>query len=287
MRGAILSAISCLAASLALAGPKSPTQRSALDTNDCPCCRMSCIKPWVIPDRWDDTTVIPGHEDWANNGKYDAEPFTDTNGNGFYDSGEPYKDQNGDGRRNEEFYHPFKTGYVGSKDIGREFILKPGLSSETVAAGLYNAVDLSDAERLDATGNRYEWDIENCNTSLIGTADIVGFHPGNLSGPTQRGIERLIARDPGAYYDSTSQTVVSQSPDSPRVAFLPIADPRTIVSGRGSRIVIGKIGAMFIEGIDKDGNVIARFVPIHGAPNGQLCPSDYPAGAAFISTCAP
>lgn len=247
---------------------------------------MSCLKPWVLPDRWDDVTVIPGHEDWANNGQFDGEPFDDRNDNGFYDVGEPYKDQNGDGIRNEEYYHPLNTGYIGSKDIGREFVLKPGLSSETIAAGHYNAIDLSDAERLDATGNRYEWDIENCYPIAMGLGDIVGFHPGNLSGPTQRGVERLIARDPEAYYDSTSQTVVSQNPDSPRVAFLPIADPRTISSGRGSRIVIGKIGAMFIESIDQDGNVIARFIPVQGAPNGQLCPPDYPAAAAFVTTCS-
>jgi hypothetical protein len=283
----IVALISCLAASIATAGPKSPTQRSALDTNDCPCCRMSCLKPWIIPDRWDDTTVIPGHEDWANNGKYDAEPFDDVNGNGLYDPGEPYKDQNGDGIRNEEFYHPFRTGYVAAKDLGKEFVLKPGLSSETVAAGQYNAVDLSDAERLDATGNRYEWDIVNCNPIALGLGSIIGFHPGNLSGPTQRGVEALIAQDPDAYYDSTSQTVVSQNPNSPRVAFQPIADPRTISPGRGSRILIEKIGAMFIESIDRDGNVMARFIPIHGAPDGQLCPPDYPAEAAFISTCAP
>jgi hypothetical protein len=287
MRVALLLLISCLAATVTWAGPKSPVERSALDTNDCPCCRLSCLKPWALPDRWDDTTVIPGHEDWANNGQYDAEPFDDVNANGYYDAGEPYKDQNGDGRRNEEFYHPLRTGYTAVTDLGKQIVLKPGSPSGVVLAGHFNALDLSDAERLDATGNRYEWDIENCNPIAFGLGNIVGFHPGDLSGPTRRGVERLIARDAGAYYDSTSQTVASDDPPSVRITFLPMVDPRTIAPGRGSRVVISKIGAAFIESIDKDGNVIARFIRVPGAPGGQLCPADYPAEAAFVTTCAP
>lgn len=269
----------------ALAGPKSPIQRSSLDTNECPCCRMSCLKPWVLPDRWDDVTVIPGHEDWASNGQYDAEDFDDLNNNGFYDAGEPYKDQNKDGHRNEELYHPFRTGYTPDKDAGQPIVLKPGSGSATVVAGQYNAIDLSDADRLDATGNRYEWDIENCNPIILGFGNIVGFHPGDLSGPTRRGIEALIDRDPDAHWDAVTQTVISREPESPRVAFLPIVDPRTIISGRGSRVLIDKIAAMFIESIDKDGNVYIRLMRVPGAPNGQLCPPDYPAESAFVTTC--
>jgi hypothetical protein len=285
MRVALVVFVACVAASVTWAGPKSPTERSALDTNDCPCCRLSCLKPWALPDRWDDTTVIPGHEEWAGNGMYDAEPYDDVNANGFYDAGEPYKAQNSDGRRNEEFYHPLLTGYTAVKDAGKQVVLKPGSPSGAVLAGHYNALDLSDAERLDATGNRYEWDIENCNPIAYGLGNIVGFHPGDLSGPTRRGVERLIARDPEAYFDSTSQTVVSQDPPSVRITFLPIVDPRTIAPGRGSRVVISKIGAVFIESINKDGDVIGRFIRVP-APGGQLCPGDYPAEAAFVTTCA-
>src|SRR5262249_16307058 len=239
--------ICSLAASLAHAGTKPPTQWSSLDTNACPCCRMSCLKPWVLADRWDDVTVIPGHDNWANNGLYDADAFDDVNGNDLYDAGEPYNDQNHDGVRNEEFYHPLRTGYTVAKDGGKLTVLKPGSGSPTAVAGHYNVVDLSDAERLDATGNRYGWDIQDCYPVALGFGDILGFHPGDLSGPTRRGVERLIARDPGAYWDSTSRTVVSDDPASPRVAFLPFADPRVIGQGRGGRILISKIGAMFIE----------------------------------------
>jgi hypothetical protein len=68
-------------------------------------CGVQCIKPWSIPDRWDDSTPIAGHNgavkspggNWQNNGKYDMEPFTDLNDNLAWDVGEPFTDTDGDG----------------------------------------------------------------------------------------------------------------------------------------------------------------------------------------------
>src|SRR5215471_11996418 len=108
----------------ALKKPVGPVRQSL--TEFCPCCRKACVKPWSIPDRWDDWDSIPGHEEWANNGVWDHEPYVDTNANGYYDPGEPFTDQNGDGVWNAEYYHPFNTGYVGWKDLGLFFVLKAG-----------------------------------------------------------------------------------------------------------------------------------------------------------------
>jgi len=274
-----------LAAAL-VAPPRPATPQSAADINMCPCCHAVCAKPWVVPDRWDDTTRVVGHEDWANNGNWDSEPYDDLNANALYDAGEPFKDQNGNGVYDAEWYHPLNTGYVAWKDAGAEIVLKPGSQSGTFAAGHYNAIDMADDGRVDDTGNRYEWDIAHCNPTLFGGGDVVHFHPGDLSGPTRRGVDSLIARDPNAHWDPVTQEVISDFRISPRSVIIGMADPRRGFStGRGYG-VISKITAFFIESIDDEGNVIGRFIRV-ATIDGIDCPRGYPPDAAFISTCAP
>jgi hypothetical protein len=77
-----------LLAALASADPAAAQDASCVDL-----CSASCIKPWSIPDRWDDVTGIPGYTgeavsermrrpDWRNNGQYDRESFTDQDEDG-------------------------------------------------------------------------------------------------------------------------------------------------------------------------------------------------------------
>ncbi|MDM7914432.1 MAG: pilus assembly protein TadG-related protein, partial [Candidatus Eisenbacteria bacterium] len=54
-----------------------------------PICGTDCVKPWAMPDRWDDV-----------------------NGNGMYDPGEPYD--------------PVITGYMPPMDVGARILLKVG-----------------------------------------------------------------------------------------------------------------------------------------------------------------
>jgi len=265
------------------AGPKAPI-RQAEHVDFCPCCRHACLKPWAIPDRWDDSSDL-GHPDWMNNGVHDHEPFEDKNGNGLYDPGEPFTDQNGNRQYDEEYYHPLNTGYVAWKDAGLPIVLKPGSPSGTTVAGHYNAVDFTEESRLDATGNRYEWDIEHCNATAFGLGDALPFRPGDVKGPTVKGVRRLIAMDPDAYWDPATGQVVSQDPLTPRVFFLAFVDPRIDVPSGRKPSIICKLAAFFVEGIDDEGNVIGRFIRL--ASPGLPCPGDYPAAAAFISTCAP
>jgi hypothetical protein len=276
-----------IASSEAALKPPAPATRRTL-AEFCPCCRKACVKPWSIPDRWADTFVFPGHQDWANNGIWDHEPFQDTNGNGYYDQSEPFTDQNGDGQYNEEYYHPLNTGYVAWKDAGLPIVLKPGSTDGPTVSSHYNAVVLSADERDDPTGNRYEWDITNCNSTYFGPGDTVQFHPGDMKSPTTRGVRALIDRDPSAHWDPATQQVLSPAGDySPRIIFFPLTDPRTgIPSGRKTAIV-AKIAAFFVDSIDADGNVVGRFIRV-ASPFGSLsCPIGYPPEAAFISTCAP
>jgi hypothetical protein len=273
-----------LASEAALKAPAPATRRTLAEF--CPCCRKACVKPWSIPDRWADSLAIPGHSDWDNNGVWDHEPYQDVNGNGYRDQGEPFTDQNGDGQYNEEYYHPLNTGYVAWKDAGLPLVIKPGSPSGAILSGHYNAIVLSADERDDATGNRFEWDIANCNTSYFGPGDTVQFHPGDMKGPTVRGVQALIDRDPSAVWDPQAQQVVSPAGDnSPRIIFFPLTDPRSGIPSGQKPAIVAKIAAFFVDSIDADGNVVGRFIRL-ASPFGSLpCPIGYPPEAAFISTC--
>src|SRR5262245_24172227 len=101
-------------------------------------CSIDCVKPLTIPDRWDDVTITPGTAGWAGNNRWDTENFSDANGNGIWDPGEPFVDGSSrysgshgalDGSYNAEFYDPLLTGYVAEGDAGRQIALHGALPS--------------------------------------------------------------------------------------------------------------------------------------------------------------
>ena len=80
-----------------------------------------------------------------------------------------------------------------------------------------------------------------------------------MIGPTSHGVDDLIARDPGAYWDGT--TVVSNQKPSPRVVVIPVFDPLVYETGRQSGridIKIANFVGFFID--DMVGNDVLGYV---------------------------
>ncbi len=248
-----------------------------------PTCNVTCVKPWSIPDRWDDTVDIVGFPGWKNNGYYDFEDYTDTNGNLIHDVGEPYTDTNGNGSFDSEPYHPLLTGYVPDPvagntlagpggDIGLLLTLKANNGGKPIPSQ-YWAVDLPPINRGDPIpgASQYRWNIANCNESPIAPGDILQTEPGNMVGPTRQGMEDLIALDPNAEWDLATQSVInSDFSVSPRIVLIPLHDPRfPISSGRPSTLKVAKVAAFFME--EMNGNqVTGRFLKVRG--KGDPCP---------------
>ncbi|MGH7725494.1 MAG: pilus assembly protein TadG-related protein [Candidatus Eiseniibacteriota bacterium] len=246
-------------------------------------CNVTCVKPWSIPDRWDDNATIAGYPAWRNNGYYDFEDYTDVNGNMNYDIGEPYTDGNGNGTFDSEPYHPLLTGYVPDPvagntlagpdgDIGLLLTLKANNDSKP-QPGQYWAVDLPPINRGDPIpgANQYRWNIANCNESPIAPGDILATEPGNMVGPTRQGMLDLIAKDPNAEWDPTTLSVInSDYAISPRIVLIPIHDPRfPIHSGRPSTLKVAKVAAFFMERMNGN-EVVGRFLKVRG--KGDPCP---------------
>lgn len=205
-------------------------------------CGARCLKPWAIPDRWED----------ADN-------------NGIYDEG--------------EYYDADATGYTEAMDVGTQIVLKVGEPQETIESGVFFPVTfppLETGQGKPETGGKdyYNWVI-SCAPYLVNDGDRLVVEPGNMVGPTYHGMDELTAQDPGAYWDEYSGSIRgSEYARSPRIALVPFFDPRIPPTSGRNWVKVTKIGAFFIESIRGNGDVTGRFVKVtvQGAPcsNKQL-----------------
>lgn len=198
-------------------------------------CSSRCLKPWCIPDRWGDT-----------------------NGNGQYDAGEPYD--------------PIGTGYTAPNDVGLQVTLKVGNPQDTLVPSCYFAVCFppigSDQGDPQTGSDWYRQWIAECCPYLIELGDRLLLQPGNMVGPTRQGVQDLIAQDPGATWDSSTQTVVGSAfGRSPRIALVPMFDPTLPPNPGRQEVTVSKVGAFFIED-NNQGDIIGRFMETSstGAP---------------------
>jgi len=257
-------------------------------------CNVPCLKPWAIPDRWNDVAVIPGYPSWALNGLWDREDYQDLNSNRRYDPGEPFTDGNHNNKYDQEYFDPVITGYNADAtdpanilngnlgDTGLELVLKANKGTRP-APGQYFPIDFPPVNKGNpiSGASQYRANIAGCNTvNGVGVDqwDELVLEPGNMNGPTNQGMQDLVALDPSAYWDQASKAVRgSLFPISPRIVLIPIYDPRIpIVSGRRS-VIVSKVVAFFIEQMTGNGEVRGRFIKSAGL--GAPCaPGQYSSG---------
>ena len=206
-------------------------------------CESQCVKPWAIPDRWDDA-----------------------NGNGRVDTGEAYD--------------PITTGYQAPGDVGVQAVLKVGNPQQSIAPGQFFPIDLPSLDcncGVDPIpgASEYRWNIANCNQYMIGVGDRVAVEPGNMVGPTKSGVQDLIDADPGAYWDGSSQSIMGSAfGKSPRIILVPFFDPTSPPTAGRNWVRITKVGAFFLEGVQANGNVTGRF--IKATVDGPKCVAQNP-----------
>ncbi len=213
-------------------------------------CGGRCLKPWSIPDRWDDA-----------------------NENGVYDEG--------------EYYDPDVTGYRVPMDVGAAIALKMGNPHQSIVPGIFFPVVFPPNNNEEGQpplkgGNWYETWISECAPYLVEVGDELLLEPGNMVGPTKHGMEELIAQDPGAYWNPTTQQVEGSAfATSPRIGLIPFFDPTQppTSSGRQSVMVV-KLGAFFIESIGPKSQVNGRFIQI--TTQGVPCPGG--TSSSFVRT---
>ena len=157
-----------------------------------------------------------------------------------------------------------QTGYKGytASDKGMYLELRAG-TGNNIEPTMYWSWDMPGA----SGGDWYRENIEHCNTTVVDYDDIVVQEPGNMVGPTNQGIDALIAQDPAAYWDNVTNSVHSTKNPSPRIFPIPLYDPdfyqSGIVSGRNATLRVANWIGFFVEG--RNGNTVyGRINPILG-----------------------
>jgi Flp pilus assembly protein TadG len=194
-------------------------------------CHTKCLKPWAIPDRWDDA-----------------------NGNGIFDDG--------------EYYDPDGTGYKAPLDVGASIVLKVGSSQDAIKPGIffpisYPPLNNEEGQKPLTGGAWYRQWISGCEPFLVGIGDELMLEPGNMTGPTRHGMDELIAQDPNAQWDPVNKTIINSAYGiSPRIGLVPFFDPRLPPTTGRNSVVVSKIGAFFIESVNSSGEVRGFFIQI-------------------------
>ncbi|MGB2717245.1 MAG: pilus assembly protein TadG-related protein, partial [Vicinamibacterales bacterium] len=211
---------------------------------------MTCVKPFTIPDRWiEGQTGLPSQPD-------DSFDYVDKKGNAV----NPQDIYHGDA--DSDSY----TGYNAERDKGMLITLKANNDTK-IAPSFYYPWNM---EGEDSGADDYRWNIGNCNTQIMGFGEIFEAEPGNMVGPTQQGMEDLIARDPNAYWGSNNEPVSSMKP-SPRVVAIPLFDPiyyaEGKTQGRNASLKFVNYLGFFIERMQGN-EVVGRITPIGGLRRG-------------------
>jgi hypothetical protein len=222
----------------------------------------TCVKPFMIPDRWKEN----------QDPKFD--PLTST-----YDR----YDNKGNLLKNPDVYVPAgQPGYTGYTiaDRGTLMILRAGTGSN-ISPSMYYSWKMPS----DIGGDYYRNNISGCNTTVLSFSPTKPYYmiqePGDMSGPTNQGIDDLIAKDPGATWDTSCKCVKgSKFGVSPRVTPLPLFDPEYYATGKANgRTADFKLANVMGYFIDKRvGNQVYGYItPLTGIFDPNAGPA--PAGA--------
>lgn len=206
---------------------------------------MTCPLPFTIPDRWIERQTPP----WDPDDTFDL----------FDSKGKPLADPDVYIPATESGY----TGYNAERDKGMLVVLKADNDSKINPSIYYPWAPPGYSGASD-----YRDNIARCNPMVVMPfGAMLTPEPGNMVGPTAQGIRDRIAQDPGAYWDTGLNRVVSDMHPSPRIAPIPLFDPDFYANGKlGGRTAdlraVNYLG-FFIE--DMRGNeVVGRITPIGG-----------------------
>ena len=216
---------------------------------------MTCVKPFTIPDKWNEVQTPP----WDGDDTYDA----------FDNRGRPLA--------NPDVYipaadcptcppNPNYTGYNAEKNRGQRLVIRAA-TGNNITVSFYFSLAIGG---MDGTGGSdYRWNIANCNQTIYHYRDPLVQEPGAMEGPTIQGILELIAKDPNAYWDEVANDVAGSTykGQSPRVFPIPLYDPIIYDSGKRNGRVADLVTAnwigFFAESVQGNG-IFGRIIPIGG-----------------------
>jgi hypothetical protein len=172
-----------------------------------------CLKPWAIPDKWNDNHDDTGDRNWTEDDTFET---VDSDGNPLNDA--------------DVYVEPSYPGYTGftRADLGSKVTLKIGDPNDGMKAGWIYAIDLGST---GGGADEYRTAIATCQDTTFHFADLLTPLSGNRAGATIQGVADLINLDPTAKWDPWLGVVESCASSaacgsvSPRVVIVPVFDP--------------------------------------------------------------
>jgi hypothetical protein len=179
---------------------------------------MTCVKPFMIPDKWIENVDANGKPDgsWTPDKTFDM-----YDGKGvLMNPHDVYIPADQDGY----------TGYTVANDVGKTLVLRAGTGSN-INPSFYFSWKMPG----DIGGDFYRDNIAHCNQATILWGTQIIQEPGDKSGPTIQGIQDLIDQDPAAQWDTSCNCVkYSKFSTSPRVFPIPLYDPAFYSVGKAN-----------------------------------------------------
>jgi len=211
---------------------------------------MSCVKPFTIPDKWEER----GNPGWDPGDTFDR-----------------YDKHTGEVIPNADVYHGSGSGYDSTEDRGLRLTIRAG-TGDNIEATMYYSWSMPGG----SGGDYYRDNIAKCNNHVSHLNDPIIQEPGAMDGPTQQGVDELIALDPNAYWDDSTRRVVSTMHPSPRVVAIPLFDPDYYqlgkVNGRPADLKVSNWLGFFL--LSRSNNSVTGIVtPITGIFDGNAGPS--------------
>lgn len=242
-----------------------------------------CMRPWAVADRW--------AENWEN-GAPSTAPWTPMSvfdkyvkrANEYYPDPAvttpdvytaPTATDPGSG------FTPFDADGNPSAQYGLQLSLKIGSAEDRISAGWFQSLALPNADGSPSTGgDDYRDNIANCNPNVFQIGDTIPTEQGNMVGPTRQGIDDLVAKDPGASWNTSTNTIQGSCapgvcPDgqfharSPRIVPVVLFDIDSFFAGSPNgktSVTVSNIMGFFVEGMGGQGNrdVLGRLAAIPG-----------------------
>jgi hypothetical protein len=229
----------------------------------------NCMRPFAVADKWTEFRAPAGEFNRYNNSGGLLTPTADV-----YTP--PSANSAG-------------SGYALPADFGAAVTLKVGNPAQAITAGWYLAVDLPDGNGgFTSGGSSYSAAIGSCIGNPVAIGQYLPTETGNMVGPTNSGINALLAQDPGASWDSANQRVTgscapSCAPVSPRIVPITVFDvdeyswrqekndwttawptyPANPCPGGGKCVRVANILGFFVDGLSS-GDVLGHLVSLPG-----------------------
>jgi hypothetical protein len=183
------------------------------------------------------------------------------------------------------------TGFTVEADYATQVTLKHGNPEQAIRPGWFFPVVVNPLE--GPGGNNYEGNIADCDPTVIGPGTNLTVEPGNMVGPTNHGVEALIARDSGATWSATANNgrgapvggcmAAGTCAVSPRLVAVAAFNPDLYDAARAggrTEVVVTKILGFWIQRIE--GTDVVGYLTHYPALAEST--NDVDPGAAFLKT---